>query len=252
MNFKSLSPFDIIRMSPIALNPKYTCSLLSAVLTNILFEIKYAHMGVRRIDRWNKDEFFLKLYHKVKDQTVLNPNKLFELYQFAKSVCNLEGNVAELGVFRGGSARMLAKLFEQYGSSKRVLLFDTFQGLPVSDKNEDIFQQGGISDTSFEGVGRYLKDCSNVLIYKGLFSETLPKIENSFFCFVHIDADLYSSIFECCSFFYSRMVKGGIMLFDDYGLLCTPGAKDAVDKFFSGKIEIPIWLSTGQCIVIKH
>ena len=252
MAFKSLSPFDIIKMSPIALNPKYTFSLISAVLTNILFEIKYAHMGVRRIDRWKEDRFFLDLYDEIKNQTVLNPNKSFELYQLAKSVCNLEGDVAELGVFRGGSAKLLAKLFNKHSPSKKVLLFDTFEGLPVSDKSQDIFQKGGISITSYEEVQKCLQDCSNVIIHKGLFSETLPKIQNQLFCFVHIDADLYSSVLECCDFFYPKMTKGGIMLFDDYGNLCAPGAKSAVNQFFADKTESPIWLSSGQCIVIKQ
>ncbi len=252
MTFKSLSPFDIIKMSPIALNPKYTFSLIKAVLTNIIFEIKYAHMGVRRIDRWKEDEFFLELYNEIKNQTVLNPNKLFELYQLAKSVQNPEGDVAELGVFRGGSARLLAKLFNKYSPTKKILLFDTFQGLPTSDKNQDIFQKGGISITSYEEVQKYLQDCPNIVIHKGLFSETLPKIQNQHFCFVHVDADLYSSILECCDFFYPKMTKGGIILFDDYGNLCAPGAKSAVNEFFADKTEFPIWLSSGQCMVIKQ
>ena len=93
------------------------------------------------------------------------------------------------------------------------------------------------------------KDCNNIFFIKGLFSDTLHQIENKTFCFVHIDADIYSSVLECCDFFYTRLVNGGIMVFDDYGFLSCPGAKKAVDQFFQDKIESPIYLETGQAIV---
>lgn len=51
--------------------------------------------------------------------------------------------------------------------------------------------------------------------------------------------------------FVPRLTNGGIILYDDYGFLCAPGAKLAVDEFFSDKPEKPIWLTTGQCLVVK-
>lgn len=42
------------------------------------------------------------------------------------------------------------------------------------------------------------------------------------------------------------------MVFDDYGFLSCPGAKLAVDQFFSDKPEYPCHLPTGQCFVIKY
>lgn len=44
---------------------------------------------------------------------------------------------------------------------------------------------------------------------------------------------------------------GGVMVFDDYGFPSCPGAKKAVDEFFKSKIETPIYLPTGQCLVFK-
>jgi O-methyltransferase len=41
------------------------------------------------------------------------------------------------------------------------------------------------------------------------------------------------------------------MVFDDYGFLTCPGAKKAVDEFFSDKREYPCYLPTGQAIVTK-
>jgi len=56
---------------------------------------------------------------------------------------------------------------------------------------------------------------------------------------------------DCCDFFYKRLARGGIIIFDDYGYITCPGAKKAIDEFFSGKPEYPCYLPTGQCFAIK-
>ncbi|MEI8345759.1 MAG: TylF/MycF/NovP-related O-methyltransferase, partial [Candidatus Omnitrophota bacterium] len=115
----------------------------------------------------------------------------------------------------------------------------------------DVFKKSDLSDTDFAEVRRYLSDCPNVVFYEGIFSKTFPTIPNRLFSFVHVDCDLHLSVLECCEFFYPKMAPGGVILFDDYGFLCAPGAKKAVDAFFSDKPEYPVALSTGQCIVVK-
>ena len=90
-----------------------------------------------------------------------------------------------------------------------------------------------------------------MFFYQGTFPKTAGPIENLTFCFVHIDVDIYKSVMDCCTFFYPRMEKCGIMIFDDYGFLSCPGAKMAVDEFFYDKPEKPCYLPTGQCIIIR-
>jgi hypothetical protein len=46
-------------------------------------------------------------------------------------------------------------------------------------------------------------------------------------------------------------VRGGVMVFDDYGFPSCRGEKDAVDEFFCPLSEKPICLLTGQALVIK-
>src|SRR5262245_10402180 len=81
---------------------------------------------------------------------------------------------------------------------------------------------------------------------------TMPyRLENNRYSFVHVDVDLYQSTLDCCEYFYTRLVPGGIMLFDEYGFPSARGEKDAVDEFFSDKPESPIALPTGQGMVLK-
>lgn len=98
----------------------------------------------------------------------------------------------------------------------------------------------------------YLSDCKNIRFYQGVFPSTAEDVRNITFCLVHIDVDIYQSVIDCCNFFYMRMQKGGMMIFDDYGFLTCPGAKVAVDEFFADKPEYPCYLPTGQCIVIRQ
>lgn len=69
--------------------------------------------------------------------------------------------------------------------------------------------------------------------------------------FAHIDLDIYQSILDSCRFIYPRLSPGGVIVFDDYGFMSCPGAREAVDRFFADKLEIPLVLPTGQAIVIK-
>ena len=63
--------------------------------------------------------------------------------------------------------------------------------------------------------------------------------------------DIRQSVLDCCEFVYPRMVPGGVLVFDDYGFLTCPGARAAVDEFFSDKPEHALVLHTGQAIVFK-
>ncbi len=136
-------------------------------------------------------------------------------------------------------------------TAKTVHIFDTFSGMPPTDITKDIHKEGEFSNTSLDGVKKYLADCGNIRFNQGYFPDTATSIIDLSFCFVHIDVDIYESVMECCKFFYPRLVQGGILVFDDYGFLTCPGAKMAVDEFFSDKSEYPCYLQTGQCFVLK-
>jgi predicted O-methyltransferase YrrM len=83
--------------------------------------------------------------------------------------------------------------------------------------------------------------------------ETFKEVKDSMFSFVHIDVDLYKTSMDCLDFFYKRMISGGLFVFDEYGFPGYESAeKKAVDEFFVGKPEVPLALTSGQCLVIKR
>jgi O-methyltransferase len=163
----------------------------------------------------------------------------------------LQGNFAECGVYKGGTALLLARILKD--TDKMLYLFDSFKGLPKGSQERDQwFTEGQFAATSAESVEELLREFqSRIDIRCGWIPQTFSGLDNNSYAFAHIDVDLYQSALDCCGYFYPRLVPGGVLLFDEYGFAAARGEKDAVDKFFADKPESPITFPTGQAIVLK-
>ena len=203
---------------------------------------------VRPAAYWDTDPAFTAIMRQI-PYTLVDPVRCYMLYQCALQAARLGADAAEVGVYRGGTARLIATAMQDAGA--RVHLFDTFEGMPSTDPAHDEHRQGDFSDTSLEAVRKNLAGCGNVALYPGFFPATAPPVAHLEFALAHIDVDIYRSVLDCCAFFYPRMVPGGIMVFDDYGFDTCPGAKQGVDEFFRGTPERPWYLPSGQCVVVK-
>jgi O-methyltransferase len=157
------------------------------------------------------------------------------------------GDLAECGVFRGASLVPMAIYLRQKGVPKHLFGFDSFQGFDRIAKDlalggaRDVHRKSnGFAETSKNLVRRKLQRFGveeSVTLVPGYFRDSLPAQSANLFSFVHLDCDTYASYSECLSFFYPRMNRGGIILFDEYNDLAWPGCNLAVDEFFSGKPE---------------
>ncbi|MGH2584662.1 MAG: TylF/MycF/NovP-related O-methyltransferase [Dehalococcoidia bacterium] len=202
----------------------------------------------RTIQPWGVDPCFRAIWEQIASRTMVDETRCFMLYQLARHVASLPGDAAEVGVYKGGTARLIALTLP----ATSVHLFDTFAGMPSVDPAKDPFSRtGDLDDATVEMVEQYLAGCDNTHIYPGLFPETAGAVARASFCFVHVDVVIYRSVLDCCRFFYDRLVPGGVLLFDDYGFELAAGARSAVDEFFADKPERPIYLPTGQCIVLR-
>ncbi len=190
----------------------------------------------------------LDLIRKIKGETemLLPDQEAYLLYSTLRKVEKIAGDVAEVGVYKGGSAKLMRE-----ATKKPLHLFDTFEGLPkigIRD-NPRQFQKGDYS-ASLESVKNYLKDCPDVFFYKGIFPHTAQPVRNHKFSFVHLDTDIYQSTAACLDFFYPRMNGGGVIISHDYAN--SQGVRQAFDDFFADKPEIIINpYSTGQALVVK-
>ena len=201
---------------------------------------------------------FLTAYHPglancqnvLKDKnfdTLLDPGRLLALLELVRAAAERSGgDVIELGVYKGGSAAVIAWALREARLDRTIYLCDTFEGMPQT-LNWEFHKEYDFADTSYEAVsGRLLAFLPDFpfRFHVGLFSQTLPSMTDcGQLCFAHVDADLYESVRDACEFVYPRMAKGGIILFDDYGAPTCPGAKKAVDDFFADKMEVPTHVS---------
>jgi len=168
----------------------------------------------------------------------------YMIYSAVKSTDKLSGDTAEVGVYRGGSAKVIC----QAKGDRNLHLFDTFEGLPHDSEVDWWFSKGDYT-ANYEEVKREFANEKNVHLYKGLFPGTAGPITDRTFSFVHLDVDLYSSTLACLTFFYGRMEKGGIIISHDYGY--HEGVKQAFTEFFKDKPEIVVRLDGSQCLVTK-
>jgi hypothetical protein len=195
---------------------------------------------------------FEELWFEVKDSTVLNRHKVRNLYRLLEKTLasGLDGDVGECGVFKGGVSMMLAKLVQKMAPSKKVFMWDSFEGLPRPDESRDLsIYREGILKASLMDVSNLLRR-HDVLdwacLSPGWFEESFERLKpDQKFSFLHIDCDLYDSTMTCLNNLYHRLVPGGIMVFDDY-FDVSGGERLAVDEFllehgdeqlFAGPVE---------------
>jgi len=161
----------------------------------------------------------------------------------------LNGDFAEVGVFKGESAEVLAH-FKSH--NKKLFLFDTFEGLPKVSIHDSMYKKGDFA-SSIKEIKEKLKLYNDVVIYKGYFPrQNFNFVKDKTFSLVHLDVKLYKSYRDCLSFFYPRMVKGGIIVFNDYLSIKSKGCYIAVTEFLKNKPENTLWFSKPQACIIKQ
>ena len=183
--------------------------------------------------------------------TMVSRECCYILYTLAQQSLHLNGELWECGVYKGGTATLLAETVAKNGYRCVLRLFDTFEGMPATDSQKDLHSQGDFGDTSLKKVKDRVGSEEMVSIHKGFIPQTFTDFEDSIIAFAHIDVDIFKSVWDCCEFIYPKMLAGGFMIFNDYGFPSYPGARQAIDEYFMDKPEKPLILATGQAVVFK-
>lgn len=144
---------------------------------------------------------------------------------------NIKGDIAEVGVFKGETAKIIHHLMPE----RMLYLFDSFSGLPAQVIREDCDgtvrpQTVNFEQTSKAVVEQYINGNGNVEVREGIFPKTAAGLEDKKFAFVHLDADLYQSTLDGLQFFYPRLNAGGAIIVHDYNHNWE-GVRKAIDEF---------------------
>lgn len=131
-----------------------------------------------------------------------------DVLALAISEISLEGSMMEFGVYSGKSINFIADQLP----NKVVYGFDSFEGL--KEHWQEGFEKG-----AFDLGGTMPEVRSNVNLIKGWFNESLPAFiqdHEQNIAFLHIDCDLYSSAQTVFNLLKNYIVKGTIIVFDEY------------------------------------
>jgi len=193
-----------------------------------------------------------KIWDTVKPFTMTTPEGVSVLIDAVKYVVenNIEGDLVECGVWRGGSAMTIALALKEMGKEDReIYLYDTFTGMSTpTDKDvskfwgkaSDIFLTTRTSeDTSnwclspLDEVKNNLKKTSyskeKIHYIKGKVEDTIPETMPKKIALLRLDTDWYTSTKHELIHLFPKLSKNGILILDDYG--DWEGAKKAVDEY---------------------
>lgn len=218
------------------------------------------------LSAYEEDPDFHPLYAEAQIATqmessdnALRRQRHFTLQQLLKNGSD-EGDIAEIGCWRGLSSFQTARILEQRGFKGTFHIFDSFEGLSEihdEDRQDKYHQDDETLRNTFacseDIVKNNLRSFDFIKTYKGWVPDRFSEVENIKFSYVHVDVDLYHPIADCIDFFYPRLTEGGIMVFDDYGCAQFPGAQKAIDEKRANMKDI-FFLSfpSGQAFFIKH
>ena len=183
-------------------------------------------------------------------------------YEIFKNVIDLPGCIVELGVYKGASFFTWTKLLETFCPGDRyrkVYGFDHFEGLvDFSDKDgehrADYYdkQLGGWKASAnhaktlvhLTNEDSMMPGISRCELIEGNILETLPRFidENPGLriSLLHFDVDVYEPTKFALDLLYPKVVKGGAIIFDEYGLMPWEGESIAVEEYFDQMDSRPV------------
>ena len=218
----------------------------------------YSHVHLPDVySPWNTTAKFVEIYQAVRNNTLLNVYKCWELWRLIQQTLKLQpGGILEVGVWRGGSGALMAKAALLGGSAEPVYLCDTLEGVVKAGSNDTVYKGGEHADTSQEIVESLLRkmDIHNARILKGIFPDQTAHLmePEARFRLCHIDVDVYQSSKEVTDWVWERMVPGGIIVYDDYGDKTTDGVTRYLEEQSSMTDRLVICNMNGHAVVVKR
>ncbi len=223
-----------------------------------------------------EEKEFWEIYHLCSPYTMTSVERMYSLYSSVDYILsnNIEGDFVECGVWRGGSAMLIAKMLSNRNVyNRKIYLYDTYEGM-TEPTNKDLSSNGENATTLFKKIidesgkpawcvanltdvknnMKLTKYPENNLVYiEGKVEDTIPKnLPEHQIAILRLDTDWYESTKHELIHLYPMIAKNGILIIDDYG--CWKGCQKAVDEYFKEN-KVPVLLNridnTGR-IVLKN
>lgn len=203
---------------------------------------------------WREDKQFLDDFTRMSPGNPYSQDRKWTLREYVKLSNALPGDLAECGCYVGTSAFFMAQVSTHGG----VYLFDSFQGLSDPDATDksiatDVlpWSPGDLSTSEAVLRNNLSHYGDSLVVLPGWIPERFSEVADRQFRVVHIDVDLYQPTRDSLEFFYPRLVKGGVIVMDDYGFKTCPGATRAAEELAATQGIGILHLATGQGVITK-
>lgn len=183
-------------------------------------------MVIQQLRQWIRQQLLLGanngLLRKVQPYTLSDCNRLQKLIQLAKYVNqhNIPGDFVECGVYKGGSAAVIA---QSLGEQRHLWLYDSFAGMPATGEKDGEAAKEYIGEclSSIDDVRQVMARVgtkpSQYTIKPGWFDQTFQAQLPQQVALLHCDADWYDSVKLVLKTFYPLIPEGGCVILDDFG-----------------------------------
>jgi O-methyltransferase len=202
---------------------------------------------------------FESLYQLCKTETGTNRQRMTALFAAVHYVLDegIPGDLIECGVWRGGSAMlMMGVLLSRGVIDRRIWLYDTYEGMTEPTERDVDFsgkqasqllkaaeqfkENAGIwcyanLDTVTSNIGKVGYPLSRAELVIGPVEQTIPGKTPELVSLLRLDTDWYESTLHEMVHLYPKLVRGGVIIIDDYGH--WQGCRQAIDQYFSNDLS---------------
>lgn len=232
-----------------------------------------AHCGAFDIDPLDAVRLFPVLARRQWLKRFLAHTTLFQM------TLGVPGDIAELGVFRGLGLMTWANLLEAYAigdRTKTVWGFDNWTGFtgfssedgePEAESGKEVggfnpehFFKELMSAIAIFDQDRFVPWKKRIKLVEGDIETSTPDFvaqnPGVRFSLVHFDCDLYAPTKAALDAFWPKLSRGGVFLFDEYGIPDWPGETAAVDEFLAERPDLRLqtfdWTNTPAAFLVKQ
>jgi O-methyltransferase len=193
------------------------------------------------------DPVFWRMYAAASPFSLLHISGFYNVFQSMHHIRrnNLPGDLVECGCFLGGVGIFMALLREYLDMSDRTIwLLDTFEGFPDGQHDHFIGQDAPINSVRYDNfrsdvednIAHCLPEHRNLRLIEGPVEATLPTLDIRVIALLRLDTDFYTSTKAELEHLYGRLVRGGVLIVDDYGIF--QGSRRATDEYLA-RLQAP-------------
>ena len=195
-----------------------------------------------------EDETFWAFYETCAPFSMVHVTGFLNVYQALRYIkANaLRGSFVECGCHMGGMGLFLALVARHLDLHRRIVLFDTFNGFPLGEKDEFIPDATVISAEQYpsfvrdvrENIRSTLGSTHVIELVEGDVAQTVPVADVDEIALLRLDTDFYASTKIELAHLYPKLMRGGLLTIDDYGVF--RGARRATDEYFAQLARPPL------------